>query len=99
MGWDLRATSEYHEQARRWPDPYLSRTYRMTQETIDRLAVTAEMYQVGVSDLVRFLLNAALDQVDRGALDIPTTGPGLRRIIHQTAPNPPPTRPHRGDGG
>ena len=74
--------NSYQELTRKWPDKYTQRTYRMTEELVERLTATADAYQVGISDLVRFLLTRGLDQIDAGELVIPTKAAGLRVIEH-----------------
>jgi hypothetical protein len=62
------------------PAGWQSRTYRLDAALVARLdEVTAEK-RLFPSDLVRFLLGYALDQVDAGALVIPTT-PALNVIV------------------
>lgn len=80
MGWEMGHKSDYQDLVRHWPNRWTQRTYRLTPELVDRLNATARDYQVGVSDLVRYLLTVALDQVESGGLEIPTRTSGLRRI-------------------
>ncbi len=72
----------YTDLVKHWPTSWLVRTYRVTQEIVDRLAEWATRERVGVSDLVRFLLLDGLNRLDAGELDIPTKPEGLRRIDH-----------------
>ena len=50
----------------------IPRTWNVTPELARRVNATAEEHGLWPSDLVRFLLTAALDQLDRGTLEIPT---------------------------
>ncbi len=59
---------------------YLRKTYLMTPELVADVEGTAERLQVGINELVRFLLTTALAQVDRGELEIPTELEERRRI-------------------
>ena len=72
----------YRDLTRHWPTPWLVRTYRVTPELVRRLSATACAHQVGISDLVRYLLDTGLYLVERGELQIPTRPDGLHRIVH-----------------
>ena len=73
-------SSQYHQLARTGPERYVHRTYKLNQELADRINATANAHHVGVSDLVRFLLTTALDQVKTGQVRIRTKAPGLHVI-------------------
>lgn len=55
------------------------KTYLLYVGMIDEIESLAARERVGINELVRYLLGAALDQVYSGALAIPTR-PGQRRI-------------------
>ena len=55
------------------------KTYLLTPDLIERVEDTAAAERVGINELVRFLLSTALEMVETGELEIPTT-PGRRRI-------------------
>ena len=61
-------------------EDWARRTYILTQDLADRLEAVGREHQVGLSDLVRFLLAVGLDQVDAGELSIPTRAASLRVI-------------------
>ena len=50
----------------------MNRTYILDDQVIERLDATARRLAVGQSDLVNFLLDQALDQIEAGALKVPT---------------------------
>ena len=70
-------SSQYHQLARTGPGRYVHRTYKLNQELANRINATANAHNVGVSDLVRFLLTSALDQVESRQTHIRTRPPGL----------------------
>jgi hypothetical protein len=77
---DSNLFSKTSEEARR-PEPTRSAAYRIGQETIDRINAAAKRHNVQKGDLVKFLLAYALDQLDAGALQLPTEPPtGPQRI-------------------
>lgn len=53
------------------PNKVVRKTYLVTNELKDRIAHVAEQNSVGPNELVRFLLTAALDQLDAGTLALP----------------------------
>jgi len=53
-------------------DELRGRTYLLTPDLIERINVLAAAKQVNVSELVRYLLEYALDAVEGGALRIAT---------------------------
>ena len=82
MGWEMGfyrrgSSTQYHKLARTGPGRYVHRTYKLNEELADRINATANAHHVGVSDLVRFLLSEALDQVETGQMRIRTRPPGL----------------------
>ncbi len=60
----------------------IARTYQLTPELVARLSATAQAHRVSINDLVGYLLDRALDQVETGALVIRTCEGSLRRIVH-----------------
>jgi len=56
------------------------KTYLLTPGLIDRIATLAEEEQVGINELVRYLLRSALEMVEEGELPIPTR-PATREIV------------------
>jgi hypothetical protein len=58
----------------------LARTYRLDRELVARIDGLAEANKLFASDLVRYLLRYALDQVDAGRLPVPTT-PALNVLV------------------
>ncbi len=64
------------------PESLLRRkTYLLTPDLIDQIQALADRERVGINELVRYLLGMALEQVDTGRLNVPTS-PGKRRIVH-----------------
>lgn len=57
------------------------KTYLIRAGMIDHIEDLAQQERVGINELVRFLLSAAIDQVEDGTLVIPTK-PGKRRITN-----------------
>jgi len=55
------------------------KTYLLYAGMIEEIETLAAREQVGINDLVRYLLGAALDQVYEGKITIPTQ-PGQRQI-------------------
>jgi len=55
------------------------KTYLLYPDMIEEIQSLAAQERVGINDLVRYLLGAALDQVYNGELTIPTQ-PGRRKI-------------------
>lgn len=49
------------------------KTFLMTPDLLERIDVVVEEEQVGISELVRFLLMSSLDAIESGELEIPTT--------------------------
>ena len=64
------------------------RTYKLTPELICRLNATCSELRVYPSELVRFLLSRALDQIEAGDLQVPTK-PAYRHIIAESGPDIP----------
>lgn len=62
--------------------PLKRKTYLLTPGLIDQVAELAETEQVGINELVRYLLRSSLDMVETGELDIPTK-PATRQIVRQ----------------
>ena len=58
---------------------YDRKTYLLTPEMIQEIETIASQKRVGINELVRYLLGAALDQVYKRQLEIPTQ-PWQRRI-------------------
>ena len=52
---------------------YYRKTYLLTEEIIDRVKETANQYQVGHSEFVRWALQTVLDEIKDGLRDIPVT--------------------------
>jgi hypothetical protein len=52
---------------------YYRKTYLLTEEIIDRVKETANQYQVGHSEFVRWALVTILDEIADGTRDIPVT--------------------------
>jgi hypothetical protein len=71
---------DYHELVQVHPQRSRARTYILNGDVINRLNALALAHQVGVSDLVDYLLAQVLDQVDDGRLEIKTCSRGLRMI-------------------
>ncbi|MBP8003202.1 MAG: hypothetical protein KA314_29185 [Chloroflexi bacterium] len=64
------------------PESLLRRkTYLLTPDLIEQIEALADRERVGINELVRYLLGMALEQVDTGRLNVPTS-PGKRRIVH-----------------
>jgi len=61
-------------------EAYLRKTYLITPELIERVKVTAKLKQVGQNELVRYLLNWALGQLDDGTLNLPVEVEQVNRI-------------------
>lgn len=59
---------------------WIARTYKLSPELVKRLNAKAGELRIFPSDLVRFLLDKGLDQVDAGELVI-STRPAHRHII------------------
>lgn len=59
----------------------MNRTYMLSEEVVERLDATARRLAVGQSDLVNFLLDQALTQVEAGKLTVPTK-PKVYGIAH-----------------
>lgn len=55
------------------PDSLKRKTYLLTPRLIERIKRLADDEAVGVNELVRYLLTVAVDSVEAGDLDIPTT--------------------------
>lgn len=68
------------EQEEEDPQKLKRKTYLLTQELIERIALLADQERVGINELVRFLLTEAVISVENGELEIPT-GPAKRQII------------------
>ena len=66
--------------SRERPPEHRTAAYRIGDATITRINAAAKRYNVQKGDLVKFLLNHGLDQLDAGAVNLPTE---------------PPTGPHR----
>ncbi len=65
-----------------WPE-YWVKTFRITQELDTALKELAEELNVGLMDLVCYLLEVAVDQVKTGKLHIPIVEkPSLQRVDH-----------------
>lgn len=62
-------------------DTLVRKTYLLTPDLISHIETLADNEQVGVNELVRFLLSSAVEQVKAKQLRIPTK-PGKRRITH-----------------
>ncbi|MEM7800543.1 MAG: hypothetical protein AAF633_15210 [Chloroflexota bacterium] len=62
------------------PQKLKRKTYLLTQELIERIALLADQERVGINELVRFLLTEAVISVENGDLEIPT-GPAKRQIL------------------
>ena len=58
------------------------KTYLLTPELIERVAALAEAEQVGINELVRYLLRSALHQVESDEMEIPTR-PATREIVQR----------------
>ena len=56
------------------------KTYLLYAGMIEEIETLAAQERVGINELVRYLLGAALDQVYEGKLTIPTQ-PGQRQIV------------------
>jgi hypothetical protein len=52
---------------------YYRKTYLLTEEIIERVKETANQYQVGHSEFVRWALTTILDEVEAGEREIPVT--------------------------
>lgn len=74
-------STSYHKLQYR-DDDLITRTYLLTPELVNRLERMVEEHRVGHSDLVRFLLDRALTQIERGNWEIPTKPPRLFLIDH-----------------
>ncbi len=74
-------TTLYHQLLYR-NDELVTRTYAITPDLVARLDEAVCKFRVGHSDLVRYLLSVALDQVESGSLEIPVKTPGLLLIDH-----------------
>jgi hypothetical protein len=59
----------------------VNRTYALNPEVVERLNATARRLSLRQSELVDFLLDQALDQVETGSLIVPTT-PKVYGIVH-----------------
>ncbi|MBV7333949.1 hypothetical protein KFU94_38090 [Chloroflexi bacterium TSY] len=51
---------------------YKRKTFLMTQELIDRIQAVSERENVGQNELVRYLIDRALQQVEQGEHALPT---------------------------
>ena len=58
------------------------KTYLLTPELIDRIASLADEEQVGINELVRYLLRSALYQIEADEMEIPTR-PARRQIVQR----------------
>jgi hypothetical protein len=56
------------------------KTYLLTPGLIDQIATLADEEQVGINELVRYLLRSSLQMVEEGELPIPTR-PATREIV------------------
>lgn len=61
------------------PNKPIRKTYLISQEIIDRIEIMADQERVGINELTRYLLTAALDLAENGEIEIPTA-PARRRI-------------------
>ena len=55
------------------------KTYLLTPDLIDRIEALADDKRVGINELVRFLIETSIEQIEEGEIIIPTK-PGKRRI-------------------
>jgi hypothetical protein len=70
------------EQARlRKTESYQRKTYLIAPDTIKRIAKLAKQERVGVNELVRYLIDFALDEIESGRHKIPTQAEEYRRIV------------------
>ena len=51
---------------------YIRKTYLMNQELIDRIQAVVEQENVGQNELVRYLVDMALTQIEDGTHELPT---------------------------
>lgn len=87
-GWRDTITGSQQPAPRRQPEqereeresPLKRKTYLLTPELIDQIALLAEEERVGINELVRFLLRSALDQIAAEEMEIPTR-PAKRTIV------------------
>ena len=77
-GWG--GSSLYHDYVRSPGLGWVNRTYKLTGGIVARIDLMADQHHVGQSDLVRFLIDCALGEVEAGRLEIPTKIPKLRVI-------------------
>lgn len=59
---------------------YKRKTYFLSLDLIDRIAAMAETEKVGVSELVRYLLDHSLSQIESGEHELPTQ-PAAKKIV------------------
>jgi hypothetical protein len=60
-----------------------NRTYRLDIEITARINALAAAHNVGVSDLVNYLLRDVVARVERGELRIEARHTGLKRIVYE----------------
>ena len=79
QGWQDQIKTRASAQAEPDPPPlptktstYIRKTYLMNQELIDRLQTVVEQANVGQNELVRYLVDMALRQIEEGTHELPT---------------------------
>jgi hypothetical protein len=64
-----------------------NRTYRLDIEITEQINAIAAAHNVGVSDLVNYLLHDVVKRVERGELGIEARHTGLKRIVYEHRQN------------
>lgn len=62
------------------PDMIVRKTFLLTPDLVTKINRLAKLENVGINELVRYLLNEAIEQVNSEQLKVPTK-PSKRRIV------------------